>query len=397
MKRILLCVTGGIAAYKAVDLASRLVKLGFEIKCILTKNALEFIGPVSLAAITHNPVYTDMFGDTDPVLHISLADWADIVVVAPATANILGKAAHGLGDDLLSTVLLAHTKPVLFVPAMNVHMFESEAVQSNIAILKHRKHNIMQPDSGMLACGYEGKGKYPPNEEVMAAICTYLYYGQDLKGIKVLVTTGATVEPIDPMRYISNRSSGKMGVNLARNLALRGAEVYLIHGKIEVSTPYYLKETCKIESAAEMDKEVGLRFEGMNWVVMCAAVADYTPEQFNPAKLPKQESLDLPLKATKDILQALGKIKQPGQRLIGFAAQTHEHVKYGLDKLQRKNLDMVCVNDISVAGKDDSKVVVLWKQKLLATEHTQNEYKEMELIGSKFDISHRIIDLVKEL
>ncbi len=222
--RILLGVTGGIAAYKAIDLASRLYKLGYEVKCVLTNNALQFVRPASFAAITHNSIHLNMFDDPDPVVHISLADWADIIVIAPATANIIAKAAHGIGDDLLSTILLAHVKPVLFVPAMNVHMLEAAPTQENLTTLKSRKHHILQPSSGMLACGYEGLGKYPPNEEVVAAINTYLHYQEDLSGTKVLITAGATIEAIDPMRFISNRSSGKMGLALARAMALRGAE-----------------------------------------------------------------------------------------------------------------------------------------------------------------------------
>ncbi len=397
MKRILLCVTGGIAAYKAIDLASRLVKLDYELKCILTKNALQFVGAASFSAIIHNSVHVEMFGDPDPVPHITLADWADLVVVAPSTANILAKAAHGIGDDLLSTVLLAHTKPVLYIPAMNVHMYESDVVQSNIAVLESRNNILMKPDRGMLACGYEGKGKYPPNDEVVCAISTYLSYGQDLVGKKVLVTAGATVEAIDPMRYLSNRSSGLTGINLARNLALRGAEVYLIHGRIEVSIPYYLAASIFTESAAEMEREVSALYKGMDWVLMCAAVADYTPCEKHANKLPKGENLSMHLCATKDILAQMGQAKAMGQKLIGFAAQTDKHLQYGLDKLKRKNLDMICVNDIGVAGKIDSKVTVVGK----FTDHEPvpdaNEFSSVELNGSKFDIAHRIIDLIKEL
>ena len=396
-KRILLCVTGGIAAYKAIDLASQLYKYGYEVKCVFTENALRFVQATSFAAITHNTIHQGLFDDPDPIVHISLADWADLVVIAPATANIIAKAAHGIGDDLLSTLLIAHTKPLLVVPAMNVHMFVSAANQANLQTLKDRKHHILQPSTGMLACGYTGEGKYPPNEEIVAAIETYLSYGEDLAGKKVMVTAGATLEAIDPMRFISNRSSGKMGLALARALALRGAEVYLIHGHIEAPPPHYLEEAVYTESADEMYAAVMSRFANMDWIIKCAAVADYKPEHISNTKLPKTESNSLKLVATPDILQELGNKKQPQQKLIGFAAQTDDLINKGLDKLKRKKLDMICINNISVAGADVSEITVIGKLPEIPMLPENKKLNGITIKGSKLALAHEIIDLVKTL
>lgn len=395
--KILLCVTGGIAAYKAIDLASRLYKQGYEIKCVLTENAMQFVRPASFVAITHNSIHLNMFEDADPVVHISLADWADLVVIAPATANIIAKAAHGIADDLLSTLLLAHTKPILFVPAMNVHMLESCATQENLNTLKARKHHILQPGKGMLACGYEGLGKYPPNEEVMAAIYTYLQYQEDLKGKKVLITAGATIEAIDPMRFISNRSSGKMGLALARAMALRGAEVHLVYGHVEAPLPHYLAETVFTESAEAMREAVVSRFAAMDWIIKCAAVADYKPASQAINKLPKNQEHCLNLVSTPDILQELGDRKLPHQKLIGFAAQTDDLTSKGLDKYQRKHLDMICVNHIKTAGADDSEITVIGKLPNQAWLPEASELNYTNITGSKLSLAHSIADLIKTL
>ncbi|PKN72233.1 MAG: bifunctional phosphopantothenoylcysteine decarboxylase/phosphopantothenate--cysteine ligase CoaBC [Candidatus Cloacimonetes bacterium HGW-Cloacimonetes-3] len=395
--RILLGVTGGIAAFKAIDLASKLYKLGYEVKCVLTENALQFVRPASFAAITHNSIHLNMFNDPDPIVHISLADWADIIVVAPATANIIAKAAHGIGDDLLSTIFLAHTKPILFVPAMNVHMLESAPTQDNLTILKHRKHHILQPSSGMLACGYEGQGKYPPNEEIVAAINTFLNYQNDLSGTKVLITAGATIEAIDPMRFISNRSSGKMGLALARALALRGAEVCLVYGHIEATIPHYLTETIFAESADSMREAVLSRYKDVDWIIKCAAVADYKPLTASTSKLPKCELNCIDLISTPDILQELGTLKLPHQKLIGFAAQTDDLLDKALDKYKRKNLDMICVNNIEVAGSDDSEITLIGKLPGQASLPEAPELSYLTINGNKFSLAHRIVDNVKTL
>lgn len=379
--KILLCVTGGIAAYKAIDLASQMKKLGWEIECILSAGAQEFVRPLSFEAIIGKKAHIHFWSDADPIPHIHLSDWADLIVIAPATANIMAKAAQGISDDLLSATLLAHSKPLLFVPAMNVHMFENPATQTNINILEQRGHFVLSPDTGVLACGYAGKGKYPPNYEVIQPIKTYLHYSQDLKGIKVMVSAGATREAIDPMRFISNRSSGKMGLALARALALRGAEVCLIHGILNQPLPHYLYSITACESAMEMKEAAVKLASDMDMIFMCAAVADYSPVHYNESKLPKQAELSLQLTQTEDILAELGKIKKPGQILVGFSAQTDDNPDIARDKLHRKNLDLICMNRISYAGMDDNEITLIAACK-----------KELPILrGDKFSLAHQIV------
>lgn len=384
--RILLCVCGGIAAYKAIDLASQLYKAGYEIRSILTQAAHEFVSPLNFAAITHSSVHSSLWEDCDPIPHISLADWADLIVVAPATANSLAKAAHGLGDDLLSSVLLAHTKPVLWVPAMNVNMYSSPATQANLSILRERGNHILEPATGMLACAYEGKGKYPPNLEILYAIRSYLHYGKDLIGKKVLVTAGASVEQIDPMRMITNRSSGKMGIALARALSLRGAEVSLIYASVTEEIPYYLFEAVQALSVDEMYAQVMSRSAKMDWIIKCAAVSDYKPKQMYQDKIKKGGSLSLDLVSTPDILAELGKNKGPQQKLIGFAAETQDLAENALRKLKSKQLDLIIANHLSNAGKATNAI------------HLISDKAEPFLIeGDKFELAHQIIDRILKL
>jgi len=397
MAKILLGICGGIAAYKALDLASSLSKAGHELKCILTANAQRFVPALSFEAITHNQVETGMFDGHDPIAHISLADWADFMVTAPATANILAKAANGLADDLLSSALLAHTKPVLFVPAMNVHMYENPITQENIARLRSRGHYVLEPDKGILACGYEGRGKYPPNEEVLKAICTYLDHTQDLKGKKILITTGSTHESIDPMRFISNLSSGKMGMELARAAWLRGAELCLISGVTQEPVPYYIHNCHYVTTAQEMHAEVMIQYTSCDWIIKCAAVADFQPEQTLMAKLPKGSGLTLKLKATPDILAELGEKKLSHQKLIGFAAQTGDIIAPAIDKMKRKNLDMICANDVSVAGKQQTKVTVIAKMSSMPVLPGDNSLNFVELQGDKLQVANSILDLITKL
>lgn len=381
--RILLCVCGGIAAYKAIDLASMLYKAGFEIRTILTQAAQKFVSPLNFAAITHSSVHSSLWEDTDPIPHINLADWADLIVVAPATANALAKAAHGLGDDLLSCVLLAHTCPVLWVPAMNVNMYSNPATQANISILRERGHHILEPATGMLACAYEGKGKYPPNLEVIYAIRSYLHYRRDLIGKKVLVTAGASVEQIDPMRTITNRSSGKMGIALARALSLRGAEVSLIYASVTEEIPYYLYEAAEALSVDEMYADVMARAPKMDWIIKCAAVSDYKPEQVYADKIKKGGPLTLNLVSTPDILAELGKQKGPHQKLIGFAAETQNLAENALVKLKSKNLDLIIANHLSNAGKSTNALQIL-----------SAKAEPLCIEGDKFALAHQIIDRI---
>lgn len=384
-KKILLCVTGGIAAYKAIDLASRLVKHDFAVKTVLTKNALEFVTALNFQAITHDSAHTELFSDADPIPHITLADWADLIVVAPATANILAKAVHGIADDLLSSILLAHTKPVLWVPAMNVHMYNHPATQDNIKQLLNRGNYMLEPATGLLACGYEGKGKFPPVEEVVYAINTYLQHNQDFTGKKVLITAGGTAEAIDPIRMITNLSSGKTGIALARAAALRGAEVYLVYGNISVTIPYYLHEVVVTVSVVEMKKAVDKLAPKMDIIIMTAAVSDFTPLKAVDNKIKKSAKLTLELKQTPDILAELGKNKKPKQKLIGFAAETENLITNAKVKLDKKNLDLIVANLISVSGKNYTEVTLITKENSISVK------------ADKFTAAHYILDRIKAL
>ena len=384
--RILLCVCGGIAAYKAIDLASQLYKGGYEVRTILTAAAQQFVSPLNFAAITHSSVHSSLWEDADPIPHISLADWADLIVVAPATANALAKSAHGLADDLLSSVLIAHTKPILWVPAMNVNMYSNPATQANLSILRERGHHILEPATGMLACAYEGKGKYPPNFEVFYAIRSYLHYGKDLTGKKVMVTAGASVENIDPMRMITNRSSGKMGIALARALSLRGAQVSLIYAQVTQDIPYHLYEAVQALSVDEMYTQVMARAGKMDWIIKCAAVSDYKPKTAYADKLKKGGNLTLELSSTPDILAELGKIKSPGQKLIGFAAETQDLAENALKKLKSKHLDLIIANHLSNAGKSTNAIQII-----------SDKAEPLHLEGDKFELAHLIIDRILTL
>ncbi|MDD4223476.1 MAG: bifunctional phosphopantothenoylcysteine decarboxylase/phosphopantothenate--cysteine ligase CoaBC [Candidatus Cloacimonetes bacterium] len=389
-EKILLCVSGGIAAYKAIELASLLSKAGFVVKTVLTDNAQRFVSRINFAAITHQSVHNSLFEDSDPIPHIDLADWADLIVVAPATANILAKAAQGLADDLLSTTLLAHKKPVLFVPAMNVNMYEHPATQANLSILRERGNHVLEPVTGLLACGYEGKGKYPPNPEIVYAVRCYLEYPEDLRGIKVLVTAGATAEPIDPMRLITNKSSGKMGLAIARAFALRGAQVTLVHGLMEEKPPYYLHEAIFAPTVQLMHDAVIKAAKGSQIIVKCAAVSDFKPLKAASQKIKKGGSLNLDLVPTPDILAQLGKQKTKKQKLIGFAAETEKLVANAREKLLRKNLDLICVNHLDTAGSDQTKL------SLISADQAKTA-RPLELSGDKFEVALRLVERIIQL
>ena len=380
-KKILLGITGGIAAYKAVDLASKLTKMGAEVKTVMTSHACEFVNPITFKSITHQPVITKMFDAESDIEHISLADWADLVVIAPATANIIGKTASGIADDLLSTTIMATTAPILFVPAMNIHMYENPIVQENITKLTNLGYFFMEPEFGILACGYEGKGRYPINDEIVFHIATYLKYTKDLSGKNILVTAGASREIIDPMRFITNHSTGKMGLALARAAHIRGANVKFIHSSISIKVPEYL-DSIKAVSAEEMHNAVLREYPNFEITFMTAAVADYTPAKPSKQKIKKSDDLNLELKRTKDILLEIGKKKTSDQMLIGFAAESENLEKNALQKIEKKNLDFICANNLNVSGKDETEILVLGKG------------TEIKLIGSKFSVAHQIIDVI---
>ena len=352
-KNILIGVTGGIAAYKVVEVASRLKKSGANVKIMMTKHATEFVTPKTFQEITNNAVAVEMFGDTANFIHvehISLADWADFMLIAPATANFLAKMAHGIADDLLTTTILAFDKKILVCPAMNTKMYENPATQANLAVLKARGVKILEPNAGILACGTIGKGRLPEPEEICAEVEKFFASEQILSGKKVLVTAGGTIEAIDPVRYIGNRSSGRMGFEIAKAAVNLGAEVVLVSGKAEIEPPSGLKKFFKVESAIQMREVVLNEFESVDAVIMSAAVADYRIK--NPAahKIKKSdETLTLELVKNPDILRELGSIKK-NQVLIGFAAETQNILEYARKKLVEKNLDFIVANDVTAEG-----------------------------------------------
>ena len=352
-KNFLIGVTGGIAAYKVVEVASLLKKSGANVKIIMTKHATEFVTPKTFQEITNNAVSVEMFGDTANFIHvehISLAEWADFMLIAPATANFLAKMAHGIADDLLTTTILAFDKKILVCPAMNTKMYENPATQANLAVLKARGVEILEPNAGILACGTVGKGRLPEPEEIFAEIGKFFTSEQILAGKKVLVTAGGTIEPIDPVRYIGNRSSGRMGFEIAKSAVKSGAEVILVAGNSILEPPSGLKNFFKVESALEMREKVLNEFETVDAVIMSAAVADYRVKTVSEQKIKKSdENLTLELVKNPDILCELGSIKK-NQVLIGFAAETQNILEYARKKLVEKNLEFIVANDVTAEG-----------------------------------------------
>jgi len=380
-KKILLGITGGIAAYKAVNLASSLTKMGAEVRTIFTKNATELLQPLTVKSITHQPVVTELFNLGADIEHISLADWADITVIAPATANIIGKVASGIADDLLSTTIMATTSPVLFVPAMNIHMYQNPIVQRNIKDLTDLGYFFMDPEAGMLACGYTGRGRFPKVEEIIYYAKSHLNHKLDLVGRKFMITAGASVEKIDPMRFISNKSTGLMGINLARAAYIRGAEVKLIHADVSVSIPEYLNKQ-EAPSAEEMFQQVTAEKNNFDTIIMTAAVADYTLKEPAKHKIKKGENLTLELVRTKDILKHLGENRLANQTLVGFAAESENILENGKLKLKKKKADFIVANDLKVAGKDSTSIAII----------TKNEV--VDFSGNKFEAANKILDIV---
>ncbi len=350
-KNILIGVTGGIAAYKVVEVASRLKKSGANVRVMMTLAATEFISPRTFEEITGNAAFVEMFGDAAHfhVAHVALADFADMILIAPATANFLAKAAHGIADDLLTTTILASDKPLLIAPSMNTKMFLNPATQENLKILKSRGVKVLEPASGELACGTVGKGRLPEPAEICAAVEKFFAAG-NLSGKKILVTAGGTVEAIDPVRYIGNRSSGRMGYEIAKAAANAGAEVILISGKSELEPPNDLKIFVKVESALEMRAAVLKEFDSVDAVIMSAAVADYRVKNPAAQKIKKSsDTLTLELVKNPDILKELGGLKK-NQVLVGFAAETQNVLDYASKKLVEKNLDFIVANDVTAAG-----------------------------------------------
>ncbi len=347
-KTVLLCVTGCIAAYKSCEILRLLQKAGCRVKVLMTEHATQFVGPTTFRALTHEKVAIGLFDDPeDPIHHISLAQEADIVLVAPATANSIAKMAHGLADDLMSTTLLATKAPVLIAPAMNSGMWSAVATQDNVQVLKGRGVHFVQPDSGYLACGDVGSGRLASPETIADATLSLLRGSSDLSGEHVLITAGPTHEPIDPVRYIANRSSGKMGLELAKAARDRGANVTLVAGPIDLSIPSGI-EAISVQTASQMREAAVKAFEHSTIAILAAAVADYTPAMPADHKLKKAvDPIDsIPLIQTQDILAELSSNK--GDRIVvGFAAETNDVVEYAQAKLKRKGCDAIVANDVS--------------------------------------------------
>ena len=364
-KKVLLGVSGGIAVYKALDVISRLKKKGIEVKVIMTKSATEFVTPLSFQSLSENPVVIDMFDEPKAweIQHISLAKWADLVVVVPATANIIGKVANGIADDMLSTTIMATKAKVIFCPAMNTNMYENKIVQKNMATLKDLGYGFINPASGRLACGDIGRGKLENTEIIAEKIIKKLSSkSRDFEGKNVLVTAGPTIVPIDPVRYLTNRSTGKMGYEIAKEARDRGANVTLISGPTSLDIPTGVN-FIKVNTNEEMLNAVLDNFNDSNIVVKSAAVADFNVKEYSKEKIKKTDSnLVIELERNKDILETLGKQKT-NQIIVGFAAESSNVIENAKAKLKRKNIDYIVANDITSNdtgfASDDNKVTII--------------------------------------
>ena len=388
-KTVVLGVTGSIAAYKIASLASKLVKLHADVHVLMTQNATNFITPITFETLTGNKCLIDTFDRNFQfdVAHISLAKKADVMLIAPASANVIGKIANGIADDMLTTTVMASTAPVLISPAMNTHMYENPIVQDNLQKLERFGYKIIAPAVGMLACHDVGAGKMPEPETLLAYIEREAACEKDLKGKKILVTAGPTQEAVDPVRYLTNHSTGKMGYALARCAMLRGADVTLVTGPTAITPPPFV-QTVAVTSAEEMYQEVTKRAAEQNAIIMAAAVADYRPATVSAEKQKKQAGdAVLPLSRTKDILAYLGEHKPAGQFLCGFSMETQHMLENSRAKLKRKHLDMICANNLKVAGAGfgtDTNVVTLIQAQ-----------KEQELpLQSKEAVGHAILDVI---
>lgn len=393
-KSVVVGVCGGIAAYKVVDVVSKLKKRGAEVDVIMTAHAERFVTPLTFRSLSHRPVITDMFeepGQWD-IRHISLAQKADMFVIAPATANIIGKLASGIADDMLSTTVMATKAPVLIVPAMNYNMYANPVVQQNIERLKALGYLFMEPGTGVMAEGTSGKGRLPEPDVIVETVAGILKPRRDLEGLKVLVTAGPTREPIDPVRYITNHSSGKMGYAVAEAAAERGAEVLLISGPVSIEKPAGV-DFVAVTTAEEMHAAVMKNYEACDILVMVAAVADYRPSEVSDIKIKKkeeEEELTLRLQKNTDISKELGSIKE-NRILVGFCAETNDLLENARKKIDAKNLDLIVANDVTMEGAGfgtDTNIIKLVKR----------DGSVIELpIMSKLMAAHRIMDEIAAL
>lgn len=393
-KNILLLVTGGIAAYKMADVASMLVKQEADVHVCMTENASKFITAETFSVLTKNKVYIDVF-DENPddyvnVPHISLGTSADLIMVAPATADIIGKIANGIADDMVSTVVLPARCPILIAPSMNVYMYENKIVQDNIEKLKRFGYKIIEPASGHLACGYDGKGKLPTPEALVESIIHEIAEEKNLAGKKILVNAGPTCESLDPVRFITNHSSGKMGYAVARAAANRGAEVILVSGPVNLETPLGVNRI-DITSAEDMYKEMTDKASWADVIIMSAAVADYTPEHTADEKIKKSDGdMSIALKRTNDILKTIGSSKKESQIIVGFSMETENVLENSRKKLESKNADMICANSLRTPGAGyqvDTNIITMI---------TKDDETELPLM-SKYEAANRILDKVLAL
>lgn len=388
-KTVLLGVTGSIAAYKIANLASMLVKLHANVHVLMTQNATHFINPITFETLTSNKCLVDTFDRNFQfqVEHVSIAKQADVVLIAPASANVIGKLANGIADDMLTTTVMACTCKKILSPAMNTHMFENPIVQDNLDKLRRFGYEVIQPAQGYLACGDVGAGKMPEPETLLSYLLREVAYEKDLTGKKVLITAGATREPIDPVRFITNHSTGKMGVALANAAMLRGADVTLVAAHMDVQPPRFVR-VVPVQSAEDMFQAVTALAPDMDIIIKSAAVADYTPETTADSKIKKQDGdLSIPLKRTQDILAYLGQHKTPGQFLCGFSMETDNVLENSRQKLKKKHADMICANSLRSAGAGfgvDTNIITLI---------TPTGEEELPLM-TKDQAAHRILDVI---
>ena len=365
-KKILLCVTGGIAVFKAAALTSKLTQAGALVKVMMSESAMKFVTPLTFQALSRHDVYTDTFDEKDSavIAHIDLADWADVVLVAPATANCIGKLANGIADDMISTTLLATTAPVWIAPAMNVHMYENKIVQKNMMTLKTLGYTFIEPGEGFLACGYVAKGRLEEPETIIARLEEAFSEKKPLLGKKILVTAGPTREKIDPVRFMTNFSSGKMGYALAEVAANLGADVILVSGPTALTPPINVT-TVQVQSAQDMLEAVLQHYASIDVVIKTAAVADYRPKIVYDHKMKKKTGdAVIELERTTDILKTLGE-KKEHQLLVGFAAETINVEEYATKKLREKNADMIVANDVKAQGAGfgtDTNIVTMYRK-----------------------------------
>lgn len=391
-KTVVVGVCGGIAAYKVVEVVSRLQKLRADVNVIMTENATKFVAPMTFRSISHNPVITDMFAEPLKwdIQHISLATKADIIVVAPATANIIGKVANGIADDMLSTTIMASKAKVVFVPAMNTNMYENPIFQENIKKLSEHGYIFLEPGSGFMACGTKGKGRLPEPSTIVESVCELLSEKDDFKELKVLITAGPTQEPIDPVRYITNHSSGKMGYAIAAQAQKRGAKVKIVSGPVNINAPSGV-EVAFVKTADEMFNEVMKSYEEFDILIMVAAVADYKCAQIADKKIKKNNNeLSIDLVKNPDIAKELGKVK--GNRvLVGFSAETNDLINNACEKLASKNLDMIIANDVTQEGAGfgtDTNIIKIIKK--------DGDIIDLPIM-SKVEAGDRILDEVKNI